>query len=211
MSERVELDKRDAGSRHPLDGNAAARSWPSISPPLTDPHKFLMQIAGRSTSSYAKNAIVFVQGADADAVFYLQDGRVKVSVTSDHGEETNIAILETGRFFGEGCLGGQNHRVVTATALTDCRITIIGKAAMIEALEKQPWFCKVFMDHLIARDRQVESEAMDQLVAANEERLVRLLLEKLEDQRTQIETVLHDRLAMNDGDFDAQWPTSRKA
>jgi CRP/FNR family transcriptional regulator, cyclic AMP receptor protein len=199
MSERVELDKRDAGSRRPFDGNTAPKSSPSISPPLTDPHKFLAQIAERSTSSYVKDAIVFVQGADADSVFYLQDGRVKVSVTSDQGEETNIAILETGRFFGEGCLGGQNHRVVTARALTDCRITIIGKTAMIEALEKQPWFCKVFMDHLIARDRQVESEAMDQLAASNEQRLVRLLLEKLDDQRTQIESVLHDRLTMNDG------------
>jgi CRP/FNR family transcriptional regulator, cyclic AMP receptor protein len=132
----------------------------------------------------------------------LQDGRVKVSVTSDQGEETNIAILETGRFFGEGCLGGQSYRVVTAKALTDCRITIIGKAAMIDALEDHPWFCKVFMDHLVARDRQVESEAIDQLVAANEQRLVRLLLKTLEDQRTQIESVLHDRLTMSDGDPD---------
>jgi CRP/FNR family transcriptional regulator, cyclic AMP receptor protein len=195
----MSVSKRDSGSLRPTNGNAAPRSSPSISPPLVDPHKFLMQIEGRSTSSYAKNAIVFVQGADADSVFYLQDGQVKVSVTSDQDKETNIAILETGRFFGEGCLGGQSHRVVTAVALTDCRITIIGKTAMIEALEKQPWFCKVFMNHLIARDRQVEGEAMDQLVDTNEQRLARLLLEKLEDQRTQIESALHDRLTMNDG------------
>jgi len=204
MSERVELDKRDSGSRRPTNGNAAPKSSPSISPPLTDPHKFLMQIEGRSTSSYAKNAIVFVQGADADSVFYLQDGRVKVSVTSDQDKETSIAILEAGRFFGEGCLGGQSHRIVTAKALTDCRITMIEKTAMIKALEEQPWFSKVFMDHLIARDREVEGEAMDQLVDTNEQRLARLLLEKLEDQRTQIESALHDRLTVNDGFPDAQ-------
>ena len=163
-----------------------------------------MQIAGRSTSSYAKNTIVFVQGADADSVFYLQDGRVNVSVTSDQGEETNISILETGRFFGEGCLGGQSRRVVTAKALTDCRITIIGKTAMIEALEKQPWFCKVFMDHLLKRNRHIECEVMDQLFSSNEQRLARLLLEQMEIQRIQLESVLRDKLAMSDGHPDDQ-------
>jgi CRP/FNR family transcriptional regulator, cyclic AMP receptor protein len=173
---------------------------PSISPPRNDPHKFLMQIgAGRSTSSYAKNAVVFVQGADADSVFYLQEGRVRVSVT-EHGEETILAILEAGQFFGDGCLGGQTHRIVTTKALTDCRITKIGKTTMIEALEKQPWFSKVFMDHLLKRNRQIEGEVMDQLFSLNEQRLARLLLEKMEIQRTQLESVLRDKLAMNDPD-----------
>src|SRR6202021_4287240 len=112
---------------------------PSISPPHVDPHKFLMQIgSGRSTSSYARNADVFVQGEDADSVFYLQDGRVKVSMT-ERGEETTLAILEAGQFFGDGCLGGQTHRIVTTKALTECRITRIDKTTMIEALDKQPW------------------------------------------------------------------------
>jgi CRP/FNR family transcriptional regulator, cyclic AMP receptor protein len=199
MSERVEPDKRDTGSSRLTSGNAAPKSSPSISPPHTDPHKFLMQIGeGRSTSSYAKNADVFVQGADADSVFYLQQGRVTVLVT-EQGEETALAILEAGQFFGDGCLGGQTHRIVTTKALTDCRITKIDKTTMIEAREKQPWFSKVFMDHLIKRNRQIEGELMDQLFSSNEQRLARLLLKKMEIQRIQLEAVLRDKLTMNDG------------
>jgi CRP/FNR family transcriptional regulator, cyclic AMP receptor protein len=158
-----------------------------------------MQIGeGRSTSSYAKNADVFVQGADADSVFYLQQGRVTVLVT-EQGEETALAILEAGQFFGDGCLGGQTHRIVTTKALTDCRITKIDKTTMIEALEKQPWFSNVFLDHLIKRNRQIEGELMDQLFSSNEQRLARLLLKKMEIQRIQLEAVLRDKLTMNDG------------
>jgi CRP/FNR family cyclic AMP-dependent transcriptional regulator len=164
-----------------------------------------MQIgAGRSTSSYVKNADVFVQGEDADSVFYLQEGRVKVSVTEQQGEETTLAILEAGQFFGDGCLAGQTHRIVTTKALTNCRITMIDKTAMIEALEEQPWFSKVFMDHLLTRNRQIEGEVMDQLFSLNERRLARLLLEKMEIQRIQLESVLRDKLAMDDGYPDGQ-------
>jgi CRP/FNR family transcriptional regulator, cyclic AMP receptor protein len=153
-----------------------------------------MQIgSGRSTSSYARNADVFVQGADADSVFYLQDGRVKVSMT-ERAEETTLAILEAGQFFGDGCLGGQTHRIVTTKALTECRITKIDKATMIEALDKQPWFSKVFMDNLFTRNRQIEGDAMDQLFSSKEQRLARLLLEEMEIQRIQLESVLRDKL-----------------
>jgi CRP/FNR family cyclic AMP-dependent transcriptional regulator len=163
-----------------------------------------MQIAaGRSTSSYVKNAIVFVQGADADSVFYLQEGRVNVSVT-EQGEETTLAILEAGQFFGDGCLAGQTHRIATTKALTDCRITKIDKTTMIEALEQQPWFSKVFMDHLLKRNRHIECEVMDQLFSSNEQRLARLLLEQMEIQRIQLESVLRDKLAMSDGHPDDQ-------
>lgn len=180
------------------------KSSPSISPPQADPHKFLMQIgSGRSTSSYARNADVFVQGADADSVFYLQDGRVKVSMT-ERGEETTLAILEAGQFFGDGCLGGQTHRIVTTKALTDCRITKIDKTTMVEALDKQPWFSKVFMDNLLARNRQIEGEVMDQLFSSKERRLARLLLEEMEMRRIQLESVLRDKLTMNDGDPSGQ-------
>ena len=163
-----------------------------------------MQIAaGRSTSSYVKNAIVFVQGADADSVFYLQEGRVKVSMT-EQGEESTLAILEAGQFFGDGCLGGQTHRIVTTKALTDCRITKIDKSTMIEALDKQPWFSKVFMDHLLKRNRHIECEVMDQLFSSKEQRLARLLLETMEIQRIQLEAILRDKLTMNGGDPDGR-------
>jgi len=159
-----------------------------------------MQIgAGRSTSSYAKNADVFVQGEDADSVFYLQEGRVRVSMT-EQGEEITLAILEAGQFFGDGCLGGQIHRIVTTKALTDCRITKIDKTTMIEALDKQPWFSKVFLDNLLARNHAIEGEVLDQLFNSNEQRLARLLLEEMEIRRIQLESVLRDKFTMNDGD-----------
>jgi CRP/FNR family transcriptional regulator, cyclic AMP receptor protein len=200
MSERVKLDKKDKESRRLVKGNAVTKSSPSISPPQTDPHKFLMQIgAGRSTSSYAKNADVFVQGEDADSVFYLQEGRVKVSMT-EQGEETTLAILEAGQFFGDGCLGGQIHRIVTTKALTDCRITKIDRTTMIEALDKQPWFSKVFVDNLLARNHVIEGEVLAQLFSSNEQRLARLLLDEMEIRRIQLESVLRDKFTMNDGD-----------
>jgi CRP/FNR family cyclic AMP-dependent transcriptional regulator len=187
-----------------FNGSAMPKSSPSISPPQSDPHKFLMQIgAGRSTSTYAKNTDVFVQGADADSVFYLQDGRVKVSMT-EQGEETTLAILEAGQFFGDGCLGGQTQRIVTTKALTDCRITKIDKTIMIEALDKQPWFSKVFIDNLLSRNRQIEGEVMDQLFSSKEQRLARILLEEMTIRRIQLEAVLSDKLTMSDGGPDAR-------
>jgi Cyclic nucleotide-binding domain len=102
-----------------LKGNAVPKPLPSFWPLLNDPHKFLVKIgAGRSTSNYAKNSDVFVQGTDADSIFYLQEGRVKVTVTSEQGEEATVAILEAGQFFGVGCLSGQTHRIVTTNAMS---------------------------------------------------------------------------------------------
>ena len=131
-------------------GNAVSKTH---LPPLNDPHKFMATIgAGRSTSDYAKNSDIFVQGADADLIFYLQDGRVTVTVISEQGKEANVGILEAGQFFGDGCLSGQPYRIVTTTALTDCRITTIRKASMILVLEAQPWFSK-----FLSFDRQEPS------------------------------------------------------
>jgi CRP-like cAMP-binding protein len=178
---------------------------PSFWPLLNDPHKFLVKIgAGRSTSDYVKNSDVFVQGTVADSIFYLQEGRVKVTVTSEQGEEATIAILEAGQFFGEGCLSGQTHRIVTTKALTDCRITVIEKASMIKALEDQPWFSKFFIDHLHNRNRRIEGDVMDQLFSSSEQRLARLLLEQIDVQQSLLESVLREKLAMSDGDPDGQ-------
>jgi CRP/FNR family transcriptional regulator, cyclic AMP receptor protein len=153
------------------------RSSPSFWSPHNDPHKFLAQIgAGRSTSDYAKNSHIFVQGTDANSVFYIQNGRVKVTVTSNQGKEATVAILEAGQFFGEGCLAGQRHRMATTKTLTDCRITTIEKASMIEALDHQPMFAKFFMDHLLSRNLRIEDDIIDQLFNSSEKRLARLLL-----------------------------------
>jgi CRP/FNR family cyclic AMP-dependent transcriptional regulator len=142
-----------------------------------DPHKFLAQIAaGRSTSHYRKNTDVFVQGAAANTVFYIQDGQVKLTVTSEHGKEAILAILEPGQFFGEGCLSEEGHRRATATTITDCRLTSIEKDSMLEALLEQPAFSKFFMDHLLSRNSRIEGDVIDQLLNSSEKRLARLLL-----------------------------------
>ncbi len=152
-------------------------SQPSLWPIQNDPHKFLALIgAGRSTSDYKKNTEIFVQGADANSICYIQNGRVKVTVTSAQGKEAIVAILEAGQFFGEGCLSGQAHRMATATALTDCRITSIETDVMLEALHDQPSFSKFFMDHLLSRNRRIEEDVIDQLFNSSEKRLARLLL-----------------------------------
>jgi CRP-like cAMP-binding protein len=205
VSECAESDKADTGiatGRH-ISGNAVPKPSSSFSHPLSDPHKFLMKIgAGRSTSNYAKNAIVFVQGANADTIFYLQQGRATVTVTSEQGTETTVGSLEAGQFFGDGCLSGQPHRITTTKALTDCRITAIEKASMIKALEDQPWFSKFFIDHLSNRNRRIEGELMDQLFSSGEQRLARLLFEKLAIRQSLLESALRDNLAMSEGDPD---------
>jgi CRP/FNR family cyclic AMP-dependent transcriptional regulator len=147
--------------------------WPN----QNDPHKFLALIAaGRSTSHYRKNADIFVQGADADTVIYIQDGQVKVTVTSEHGKEAILALLGPGQFFGEACLSGQRLRKVTTTAMTDCRLTSIETDSMLEALQEQPGFSKFFMDHLLSRNSRIEGDVIDQLFNSSEKRLARLLL-----------------------------------
>jgi CRP-like cAMP-binding protein len=148
--ECIELDKTETtiAARYPaviseskferhINGKDVPKTAPSfLPPPLNDPHKFLATIgAGRSTGNYAKNANIFVQGADADTIFYLQEGCVKVTVTSEQGKESTVGVLEAGQFFGDGCLSGQPSRIVTTTALMNCRITAIDRASMIKALE----------------------------------------------------------------------------
>jgi CRP/FNR family cyclic AMP-dependent transcriptional regulator len=164
---------------------------------LNDPHKFLARICtGRSTSDYAQNSVVFAQGADADTIFYLQEGRVKVTVTSDQkGEEINLGILEAGQFFGDGCLSGHARRIATTKALTDCRITAINKASMIKALEKQPWFSTFFIDHLSSRNRRIEGDLMDQLFTSCEQLAARVLFEKFDVQQSSVESAICDILA----------------
>jgi CRP/FNR family transcriptional regulator, cyclic AMP receptor protein len=112
--------------------------------------------------------------------------------------------LEAGQFFGVGVLSGQTHRIVTTKALTDCRITTIEKAAMIKALEDQPWFSKFFMDHLISRNHRIEGDLMDQLFTSNEQRLAHFLLDKLNAQQSLLESVLREKLPISGGDSDGQ-------
>ena len=142
-----------------------------------DAHKLLAQVrAGKTTSDYSRNQHIFVQGSAADSVFFIQTGRVKVTVTSKHGKEAVVGILGEGQFFGEQCLSGQPLRTTSMTALTDCRVTSIIKAGMITAIHDQPRFSELFMDHLLSRNSRIEEDVIDQLFNSSEKRLARLLL-----------------------------------
>ena len=142
-----------------------------------DPKKFLAKVGdGKAISNYRKNEVVFSQGEVADAVFYIQQGNVKLVVVSKHGKEAVVAILGPGHFFGEGCLNGHPLRVTTATAIDQCLITRITKAAMIATLHDEPEFSELFMADLLSRNSRIEEDLIDQLFNSSEKRLARTLL-----------------------------------
>jgi len=131
---------------------------------------------GRTIAIYRRNQIVFSQGAPADAVFYIQQGQVKLTVLSERGKEAVVAILGTGDFCGEGCLAGQPLRLATAEAIEESKIMRLEKAAMISLLHDEPEFSERFMSHLLARNIRVEADLVDQLFNSSEKRLARVLL-----------------------------------
>jgi CRP/FNR family transcriptional regulator, cyclic AMP receptor protein len=131
---------------------------------------------GRTITSYRTNEKIFSQGDPADAVFYIQEGKVKVCVTSEAGKEAVVALHGKGDFFGEGCLNGQPLRLATVTAITECVIMRLAKAAVVRVLRDQPKFSKFFMSYLLARNARVEEDLVDQLFNSSEKRLARVLL-----------------------------------
>ena len=142
-----------------------------------EPLDFLAKVgAGKTILEFRKNQNVFVQGDVADTVFYLQKGRLKLTVTSEHGKEAVVAILEPGQFFGEGCLNGHPLRLATTTAMEDSLITAITKKAMIAVLHDEPAFSELFMSYLLSRNSRIEEDLIDQLFNSSERRLARLLL-----------------------------------
>jgi CRP/FNR family transcriptional regulator, cyclic AMP receptor protein len=145
--------------------------------PRFDPKAFLAEAGeGRTISQYRKDQIVFSQGDPADAVFYIQKGKVKVGVVSDQGKEAVVAILGAEEFCGEGCLAGQPRRIATVRAMTECTIMRLQKTSIIRALYDEPAFSELFMSHLLARAIRVEEDLVDQLFNSSEKRLARLLL-----------------------------------
>lgn len=142
-----------------------------------DPKAFLSKAnGGRTISKYRKNQIVFSQGSPADSVFYIRDGKVKVTVISEQGKEAVVAVLGTDEFCGEGCLTGQPLRMATATAMTACEIMRLEKEAIIRVLHDEPAFSEMFVSHLLARTIRVEADLVDQLFNSSEKRLARALL-----------------------------------
>jgi CRP-like cAMP-binding protein len=142
-----------------------------------NPKSFLTHVGeGRSIARYAKDRIVFSQGEPADAVFYVQKGKVKISVVSEQGKEAVIAILGLNEFFGEGCLAGQAQRISSVATMTDSIIVRLDKTAIVRVLHEQPAFSEMFISHLLSRSIRVEADLVDQLFNSSEKRLARLLL-----------------------------------
>jgi len=145
--------------------------------PSFDPKTFLAKIGdGHGVGKYRRDQVVFSQGDPADAVFYVQKGKVKLTVVSEQGKEAVIAILGTDEFFGEGCLAGQAQRIATVTAMTDSVIARLEKAAIIQVIHREPAFSEMFIARLLGRSIRVEADLVDQLFNSSEKRLARLLL-----------------------------------
>ena len=138
---------------------------------------FLTKVGSGKTSLTApKKHTIFAQGDTADAVFYIQAGKVKLTVVSEQGKEAVVAVLERESFFGEACLVGQTVRVSTATALEESSIVRIDKDAMLRMLHENPAFAELFTGYLLTHTMRVEADLVDQLFNSSEKRLARLLL-----------------------------------
>jgi CRP/FNR family transcriptional regulator, cyclic AMP receptor protein len=142
-----------------------------------DPNTFLATIGeGRILLSIDKKQRIFMQGDRSDAVYYVQRGKVRLTVLSKGGKEATIAIVSEKNFFGEGTLAGQSQRMGSATAMTDCEILRVEKKAMIDALHREHTFSDMFVAYLLARNIRYEEDLVDQLFNSTEKRLARILL-----------------------------------
>src|SRR5579864_7573525 len=142
-----------------------------------DPKTFLSTMdGGRKITVFPKKQTIFVQGDSSDAVFYIQKGKIRLTVVSKTGKEATIGILTDGDFFGEGCLTGQPLRLCSATAMTDCSVMRIEKKAMMEVLHREHAFSDMFVAYLLTRSIRYEEDLVDQLFNSSEKRLARILL-----------------------------------
>jgi CRP/FNR family cyclic AMP-dependent transcriptional regulator len=142
-----------------------------------DPKTFLSTIdGGRKIVALLKKRTIFAQGDPSDAVFYIQKGKIRLTVVSQIGKEATIGILNEGDFFGEGCLTGQPLRLCSATAMTDCTVMRISKKSMMEVLHREAAFSELFVAYLLTRNIRYEEDLVDQLFNSSEKRLARILL-----------------------------------
>jgi CRP/FNR family cyclic AMP-dependent transcriptional regulator len=142
-----------------------------------DAQTFLANIGdGKTIIRCKKNEIIFSQGEIADAIFYIQQGTVKIAVVSKQGKEAVVAILGSGQFMGEGCLNGHPRRIATARAVDGCVITRIEKATMLATIHREPELFELFLSYLLTRNSRIEEDLIDQLFNSSEKRLARHLL-----------------------------------
>jgi CRP-like cAMP-binding protein len=138
---------------------------------------FLAKVGvGKTVHDFEKDQNIFKQGDTADTVYYIQKGKIKLTVLSKHDKEAVVGILGPGQFFGEGCMNGHSLRIATTTALERCRITSITKQAMKLALHEQPKLSDLFVTYLLTRNSRIEEDLIDQLFNSSERRLARMLL-----------------------------------
>ena len=145
--------------------------------PGFEPSLFLTKVgAGKTVRAYRSKAVVYAQGDVADAVYYIESGKVKVTVVSTRGREAVIGILEPGTFFGEGCLAGQPLRMSTANAMQPSTIVRVDKETTFRLLHQEPEFAELFIAYLLSRNVRIEEDLVDQLFNSSEKRLARILL-----------------------------------
>ena len=146
-------------------------------PPNFDPKAFLARVGiGRSVGKYDAGQIVFSQGDPADSVYYIQRGRVKITVVSEQGKEAVVAMLGRNEFFGEGSLAGQSRRISTVEVMSVSLISRLDKTAIVKVIREEPAFSELFIAHLLSRAVRVEADLVDQLFNSSEKRLARMLL-----------------------------------
>ncbi len=131
---------------------------------------------GRTISSYPKKEIIFAQGDEADSVFYIKQGKVKVTVVSRQGKEAVVAIVGKDEFVGEGCLTGQPKRRATAMTMTECVAMRVERKEIAKIIRDEPAFVRMFITHILARNARVEEDLVDQLFNSTKKRLARVLL-----------------------------------
>ena len=150
---------------------------PPTSPAVFDPRLLLKKLnGGKARHQYQANERVFAQGDAADAVFYIERGKVKLTVVSNLGKEAVVAILPEGRFFGEGCLAGQPLRMATASTVEPSTITRVEKRTIADQLHREPEFAERFLAYVLSRNIRMEADLVDHLFNSSEKRLARLLL-----------------------------------
>jgi CRP/FNR family cyclic AMP-dependent transcriptional regulator len=131
---------------------------------------------GKTTAKYTPKKAIFRQGDAADSIFYIETGKVKLTVVSKRGKEAVVALLGEGDFLGEACLAGEMRRMATATPLSECTILRIRKASAIRALEQDAGFSELFLAYLLSRNIRIQEDLVDQLFNSSEKRLARVLL-----------------------------------
>ncbi len=153
------------------------RTEPPLKTKAKLPFDFLAKVGeGMALDDYRKNQKVYSQGDPADAIFYIQNGKVKLTVISQQGKEAVVGILGTGDFFGEGCLAGQPLRMSTVTAMSQCAIVRLKKQSTIRVLHEEPAFAELFLTYVLSRNMRLEEDLVDQLFNSSEKRLARVLL-----------------------------------